>query len=72
MAVETIENLLFRPIMGSVGPLHFVERCVVVTVPEVYTNALIGTVACSVRFLSGYWTMVIRGVSVKASIPAGL
>ena len=72
MAVEPIEDLLFRPIRGSIGPLHFVEGCVVVTVPEMYADALICTVTGSVRFLPGHRAVVIRGVSVKASIPAGL
>lgn len=72
MTVETIENLLFRPVRGSIGPLHFVKGCGVVTVPKVDADALIGTVACSVWVLSRYRTVSIGGVSVKVSIPAGL
>lgn len=72
MPVETSEKLLFRPIGGSIGPLHFVESCVVVTVPEVYADALICTVTRSVRILPGQRAVIVYSVSVKASIPAGL
>ena len=72
MAVETVENLLFRPISGSVGPLHFIEGRVVDSVPEMDADALICTVTCSVRSLPGHRAVVICGISVEASIPAGL
>ena len=71
VAVVSIEDLLLRPRIVAVGPTHRVESGAVHSVPEVDSDGLIGAAHCG-RRLPRDWGVLVGGVAVETTVPAGL